>query len=444
MRQLITLYPRAWRERYGLEILSLIEGQPTSLGLAWDLMRGAIAAWVRPDIAITRLAFAGGPGGAIFLRGVGFRPAGLWMPSPIVIERDGRTLTVQQLVVTPERTDLIYEIACAPADAARVGRRHENVVLLDGAQAYRVSRRHVQSGQVLPGKLTRTLRLEPMPLTVGRVELQVSSEILGAWSHSIMLEPFERETAAEQIAPNSAATHAGITLTLRAVNFTSTETAVEIEATTDVTGAVFTGLGGLDGRRDGPTALTLRDQRGRVYNERVRRDAVDYADPSGQMETALFEPLPVEGLDLEIEIPFVCLEDPSGRLAFELPVTAPVTGVLGGNAVRVVGARAFEIPAGAYRGPGLAVDLDLGGWQNDRRVLKPRHAELDGRLSPICFLGRLRMTDPEPQSQIGLRAEDPLRAKRVALEGATVQIRGPWRLRLTPPSGRTTSMDADK
>jgi hypothetical protein len=46
---LLRLYPRAWRERYGEELLALIETQgPLGLGAWLDLLRGALVAYLHP------------------------------------------------------------------------------------------------------------------------------------------------------------------------------------------------------------------------------------------------------------------------------------------------------------------------------------------------------------------------------------------------------------
>jgi hypothetical protein len=43
---LIRLYPRAWRERYGAELLALLEATPMTSGVRADLLRGAAREWV--------------------------------------------------------------------------------------------------------------------------------------------------------------------------------------------------------------------------------------------------------------------------------------------------------------------------------------------------------------------------------------------------------------
>jgi hypothetical protein len=42
---LIRLYPRAWRERYGAELLALLEATPMTSGVRADLLRGAAREW---------------------------------------------------------------------------------------------------------------------------------------------------------------------------------------------------------------------------------------------------------------------------------------------------------------------------------------------------------------------------------------------------------------
>src|SRR6185437_8341395 len=44
------LYPPRWRRRYGAELADLVAGQPFSIGLALDLIGGAIDAWRHPQL----------------------------------------------------------------------------------------------------------------------------------------------------------------------------------------------------------------------------------------------------------------------------------------------------------------------------------------------------------------------------------------------------------
>jgi hypothetical protein len=428
VRNVLRLYPKAWRERYGEEILAQLDHRGLTLGEVWDVMRAALEARFRPALAGS-FAFIGGPG-RMFIPHVGFRPPGLRMPRPIRIDQGNRSLVIRQLIVTAERTELAYDILCAPDECARIGRRYEGVTLLAAGQKFGLSGNDFQSAQAGFGKVTRTLRLQPIPQTVREVEVRVTSDVFGEWSSSIRLEPFEFRPTSAETTPNSVATHAGVTLTLRAASFTETETAVEIHASSDLLDAAFHGLGGFDGMRSGPTLLRLRDQNGREYAEPPWPGAEGYEDPAGETHTVLFEPLPPNAVDLELEIPFVFLEVRAGRIEFEVPVTEPVGGKLGGNEIRVLATREARTTRGAYVGPTLALDVDLGGWQDDRRVLKPQEAAIDA-VSTELIVWRIRATDPEPPSTIELPVTPPVEAAKVRLTGATMQIRGPWRLRFT-------------
>jgi len=47
-KRLLSLYPEAWRERYGEEMCALIDESPPSVAAILDLLRGALAAHLRP------------------------------------------------------------------------------------------------------------------------------------------------------------------------------------------------------------------------------------------------------------------------------------------------------------------------------------------------------------------------------------------------------------
>jgi hypothetical protein len=57
---LLRLYPEAWRERYGEEMSSLLEQAPPSLSAILDLLRGALAAHLRPLASSPTVARARG------------------------------------------------------------------------------------------------------------------------------------------------------------------------------------------------------------------------------------------------------------------------------------------------------------------------------------------------------------------------------------------------
>lgn len=53
MNRLIELYPRAWRDRYELEFLGVMEARKPSLGDRVDVVRGAVDARLHPQVAAT-------------------------------------------------------------------------------------------------------------------------------------------------------------------------------------------------------------------------------------------------------------------------------------------------------------------------------------------------------------------------------------------------------
>jgi len=59
-RQLLHLYPRAWRERYGEEFVETIGARPLNAQQAIDIVGGAIDAWITFKSATTRLRTPGG------------------------------------------------------------------------------------------------------------------------------------------------------------------------------------------------------------------------------------------------------------------------------------------------------------------------------------------------------------------------------------------------
>src|SRR5207245_9905692 len=134
--------------------------------------------------------------------------------------------------------------------------------------------------------------------------------------------------------------------------------------------------------------LTLRDQNGRTYSEHFRQDARDqFPDPSGIADVAIFDPLGDGTEELVLEVPSICFDDPEPSLDIDLPVDAPMTAMFGNYPVRVLASRQVDIARGPHRGPAIANELDLAGWEDDRRVLKPWQVKLDGQLGGYSFGG---------------------------------------------------------
>ena len=61
MKWLLWLYPRRWRHRYADEFVGLLEGRRFSVPVLVDILRGALDAWMHPElIAVPARVGAGG------------------------------------------------------------------------------------------------------------------------------------------------------------------------------------------------------------------------------------------------------------------------------------------------------------------------------------------------------------------------------------------------
>jgi hypothetical protein len=83
MSRMLNLYPRAWQERYRAEMEDLLIAHPPTSADRLDLLRGALDAWLNPQIRHVDAPAEGQPGesgvgaGAAILGGVMFAAGGL-------------------------------------------------------------------------------------------------------------------------------------------------------------------------------------------------------------------------------------------------------------------------------------------------------------------------------------------------------------------------------
>jgi hypothetical protein len=439
MKRLLALYPKRWIDRYGAELGAFIDAQPASARLALDLLRAAIDAHLHPDLAPRRLAFSGVPGGAIYLAGVGFREPGVRLETPVSLERDGRRLTVRKLVATADGTDLVYAFSLLDEEMKspdRMGRPGERVVVRDGPNEYGSDPKAFGESSVHGSKeglptweVERRLRLVPIPLELRRVELLLSGGKIGDWSIPIDLVPFGiEEPSSGRLTVDASDVHEGVTIAVKGIDVTAESTALSLDVAIDRPVMRPLSIGGLSGMREGVTAFTLRDDKGRVYHERAR-PGEGTPDPSGRTDVALFEPLPADARELELEVPFVYVDDEAGQVEIDVPVREPVAASLDRYAIRILSTGEADRTNPWNHGPALGIALDLGGWQGDRRVLKPLGIQVDGKACGMSYGRGMSAVAPEPLDYIETRLEKPLEAKHVTLTGTTVQVRGPWRVR---------------
>lgn len=117
-----------------------------------------------------------------------------------------------------------------------------------------------------------------------------------------------------------------------------------------------------------------------------------------------------------------------------LPVRETTSVMLGPYPIRIASTgEAPDSPRRRNFGSALAINLDLGGWRGDRRVLFPSHVLVDGQDRGIGYGNGINAVAPEPVDLIEVRMQEPLSVKQLTLLGATVQVRGPWRLTFARP-----------
>ena len=360
--------------------------------------------------------------GRVFIDRIGFREPGVRLSAPVTATNAaGRGLTVTQLVSTADATDVIYEVEWHGEQDLHPQR--DNVVL-HGASTDPACRPGAMNMAVREGKLVLTRSLPPVAAGIRSVELEVAGSE-GGWRVPLELEAYGADGGLREV--GSSATLHGITITVRGIDRGPEATLLELAVS-------FEGLrrrvdiGGLSGLRDEVTAMRLRDERGRIYVERTRNDARDQLpDPTGRADVAVFDPLPPDAEALRLEVPYVSVTDFESAVDVALPVREPVDLSLAGARLRVLATRESEIDTPHFRGPAIAVDLDPE-WHEDRRIIWPAQAKIDGVGKFVGTGGSIYAPAPEPLATLTIPCDAPSEARVLTLGNAFVQLRGPWRI----------------
>lgn len=367
----------------------------------------------------------------IYVPEVGFRNSPRQIARPVRVERDGHTLTVELFVASENSTDIVYDFGDLDGGPgcmvpSRDAPHMDTVRFFDGEAPVQVDAAGRSGLAVRPGKLVRRLTLGPLPQDLRRLEMQIVGRDVGEWRAHIELVPIHGRGAASG---DARATHAGITIAVTSVVFGEDETAMELEL--GGTGSVVPEwIGGLGGMRDATTALSIRDGAGNTYLERFRNDAREQIEsPRPGLAVALFPPIPADARDLTVEVPYIVGTDRDARLEVALPVAAPRSLLFGPYPVTVQQSVA-DTKTPWHRGSALALDLDLGGWSNDRRVIVPGMPRLDGQMTGMGYGRGMYAPSPKPVEHLEFAAADPLAAHMLTFEGATIHVRGPWRIPL--------------
>lgn len=364
---------------------------------------------------------------SLYLAGIGFRSPGVRLLEPVRATVSGRTLTLDDLVATPDGTELTYHLTGLTDDEGYTPRQ-DQVAIRSQGQEHVLAPGTFAFAPDRHGLRRRKSSTTRVPLQAGSVDVTIAVERVGEFRLAAQLWPFGAEHYAPRHEVHTSTTHEGITVTVRGVGVAREETAIEIDVAVDDDGARCAGIGGYAGHRQGPTALSLRDERGRTCAEVWQEPG-----PVEHATRALFHPVHPDARELEVSVPYVFLEGCGATEAFPLPVTRPIETQLGGRRIRVLGTSRLAAHAGAgsarHGESVLGVDLDLGGWQGDRRVLFPGQILVDGDPCGVGYrLGEMNFTRPEPVRLLEVTGERVRSAKRLSFANPVIQVRGPWRI----------------
>lgn len=367
----------------------------------------------------------------VYLPEIGFRPAGVRLVAPVHASDGSRTLTLAELIATRQGTDLAYYLTGLRGDEDEEPRK-EIVAVRSGEDQHVVTQGTFLlkgAGQrVVPRRISST---NVIPRWTGPVDISIEITGVGEFHLDAQFTPFGPETATPRLDVNASVSHDGIAVTVGGFAAAREETAIEIEAGVP-DGECCAGIGAYAGHRLGPTALSLRDESGRVYVER-------WQEPDGRYDhktLALFQPVHPDARELELSVPYVYVEEQVTTNAVDLPVTIPVEMRLGRYAIRVLDT--MRVPGNPrarsprFREPALGVDVDLGGWQGDRRLLWPGPALIDGDFCNLGFRTQpgMDMRQPEPASRIEIFGDRALTGSTLAFRRPLIQVRGPWKIRI--------------
>jgi hypothetical protein len=314
---------------------------------------------------------------SVYIADVGFRSAGVRLVTPVRTAEGRHTLTLAELIATPDGTDLTYYLTGLTGDEGYTPR--QDVVAIRSAGVEHVLTRGAFSFNSDSARLRRRISsTSVIPPWTGPVAVAISITGVGEFQLAAELRPFGPESDAPRRDVNASATHEGITVTVRGVGAAREETAVEIEVAVGE-GECCAGIGAYRGHRPGPTALSLTDESGRAYMERWQEPGrFDHAT------LALFQPLHPEAREVELAVPYVFVEDAAATTeTLPLPVTSPVETRLGRYEIRVLSTA--RIPANPRaRAP-------LSGARSRRRSKPRRMARRSEGAAPRTASHRRRL-----------------------------------------------------
>jgi hypothetical protein len=362
----------------------------------------------------------------------------LTAPAAVTVGHDA--ITVSELIISPTGLELTLELKIDPGRNVAISGALDQISIRMGDVDHRIEPSSFSVGSDPRGFHWRigspsTIELEP-----GVAELCVIVPELGEVRVQLWLEPVSNQEFALKLDSETVAEHDGVVVAVRHIAITPSYTAVDLQLSGTDRIAGFMGVGGFHGLRLGGTALRLRDETGRTYAERLGMERARRA--TFDRDYAMFEPLAPDSHLLELEIPYVFLEE-FGTLGMSLPMTNPLSAVFGSCDVRVMSARRTRGAVGArnaaYLSDAVAVRFDNIEWTGNRRLLMPARASVDGVPTGVRLLSGIECSDPEPMQYLEVPLTSDADPTRVTLAGPVIQVRGPWIVLIKRPDSMTRS-----
>jgi hypothetical protein len=381
----------------------------------------------------------------VFIPELGFRAekGSLILRAPVSVRHEGKTLTVLRLVSTTEGTELNYVLEDTQAPGRDAARDVREELRDESGRAYGPGGSRWSSGWS-GSRIGRIRSYEPLPPELRRVQLVVteSGSEIGMW---LDLEPLESAGLLRRESIESRDTRHGVTIELRGMAIGDGSTVLDLQVATEPWVKQVRGIGARSGIRRGPTKLRIQDDKGRELVE-FDSPVPPRADPSGgKVDIAVFPRLPNDAQWFDLVIDYVVVEEAAGEVVIRLPVTEPRTLRFGPYEIRALSSRVVGPPAEAARSPfnpeealaAVRVDLELGDWHGDRRVLYPGSVLADGgyqrlRSRPTPTEGSA--VDTQQITYLDALSPDPAAVREITLRFPTVQLRGPWTIRFVRPA----------
>jgi hypothetical protein len=377
---------------------------------------------------------------SVYVPGVGFRPStgGLALAEQVTLVKDPEhALRVMLLVSTSERgTEFAFEMQDAPREAAaRVGNvdygwHNRLQVELRDATGVPVARSRSSGessslGQHEFGFLRQDLIFEPLSPETRRVTFVIRGA-LGDWDIPIELVPLAERGVTAIRPPRAELERHGITIRVRGVASTATETILDVEAVAAPTVRSIVGIGAWPMRYEHDELLVLVDDRGHRVEEIAPQER-PRSLRGGNRTVATFAALSPDAKELTLIVPGVIVEE-SERLDIALPVHAPTEAKFGPYPMTIRWADVVDNLRPAPNEPptrGLEVQVRPAGWHGDRRVLRPTRVDVDGGNRSHGF-----GVGPDSDGwTFNVPLPEGASAKTATLFDPIVKVRGPWEIR---------------